>query len=169
MPPTPAPTPSPYPEVSMPDTGYKVVCYFTNWAWYRPGIGKYIPEDIDPAMCTHIIYGFSVLDYTELVLKPHDGWADIDNRFFERVVAFKQKGVKVSVGLGGWNDSQGDKYSRLVNSPSARSRFTQRVIAFIEKYGFDGLDLDWEYPKCWQVSGSLLDGPVSCYCNFDSR
>ena len=24
---------------------YKVVCYFTNWAWFRPGQGKYNPEN----------------------------------------------------------------------------------------------------------------------------
>ena len=58
---------------------YKVVCYFTNWAWYRPGAGKYRAEDIDPTLCTHIIYGFAVLDYSNLLIKPHDTWADIDN------------------------------------------------------------------------------------------
>jgi chitinase len=58
---------------------YKVVCYFTNWAWYRPGIGKYKPDDIDPKICTHIVYGFAVLDYSNLVIKPHDTWADFDN------------------------------------------------------------------------------------------
>lgn len=72
--------------------------------------------------------------------------------FYERVVAFKNKGKKVLVAIGGWNDSEGDKYSRLVNSPSKRKRFIEHVLQFIEKYGFQGLDLDWEYPVCWQVS-----------------
>jgi len=40
---------------------------------------------------------------------------------------------------------------RLVNDASARSRFVSNVINFIEKFKFDGLDLDWEYPVCWQV------------------
>ncbi|XP_063232762.1 probable chitinase 10 [Bacillus rossius redtenbacheri] len=130
---------------------FKVVCYFTNWAWYRPGEGKYYPEDIDESLCTHIVYGFAVLDYENLIVKAHDSWADFDNKFYERVVAYKKKGVKVSLALGGWNDSAGDKYSRLVNSPSARRRFVKQVLEFLDKYGFDGLDLDWEYPKCWQV------------------
>lgn len=58
--------------------------------------------------------------------------------------------------IGGWNDSAGNKYSRLVNSPSARQRFITTVIQFIEKYEFEGLDLDWEYPVCWQVIDSRL-------------
>lgn len=62
----------------------------------------------------------------------------------------------MSVGIGGWNDSAGDKYSRLVNDPSCRNRFVTNILDFLEKYGFDGLDLDWEYPKCWQVINTFL-------------
>lgn len=58
---------------------FKIVCYFTNWAWYRKGIAKYVPEDIDANLCTHIVYGFAVLDYENLIIKAHDSWADFDN------------------------------------------------------------------------------------------
>ena len=56
-----------------------VVCYFTNWAWYRPGQGKYKPEDINSDLCTHIVYGFAVLDANTLTIRAHDSWADFDN------------------------------------------------------------------------------------------
>ncbi|OXA59868.1 putative chitinase 3 [Folsomia candida] len=156
-------------EVVVPDSGsnakdFMIVCYFTNWAWYRPGIGKYKPEDINPKLCTHIVYGFAVLDYTDLTLKPHDTWADFDNHFYEQVTAYKKGGTKVTLAIGGWNDSQGDKYSRLVNNPASRKKFITHAIEFIKKYNFDGLDLDWEYPKCWQVECDK--GPASDKPNF---
>jgi chitinase len=76
--------------------------------------------------------------------------------FYEKVAAYKAKGLKVLVAIGGWNDSAGDKYSRLVNNPGARARFISYVTDFIEKHNFDGLDLDWEYPKCWQVKNNIF-------------
>jgi chitinase len=148
------PTPSPFPEVTLPDTGFKVICYFTNWAGYRTGEGKYKPEDIDPAMCTHIIYGFATLNPSELTMQVFDSWADTDEygpNLYAKVTALKKKGIKVLIALGGWNDSLGSKYSQLVNNPAARKKFVDNAVKFVEKYGFDGLDLDWEYPKCWQV------------------
>ena len=63
--------------------GYKVVCYFTNWAWYRPEGGKYQPRDIKEDLCTHIVYGFAVLDPITLTIKAHDSWADFDNGKFQ--------------------------------------------------------------------------------------
>lgn len=76
--------------------------------------------------------------------------------FYEKVTAMRSKGVKVLLALGGWNDSAGDKYSRLVNSPSARRKFVVQVLEFVVQNNFDGLDLDWEYPVCWQVSIALI-------------
>lgn len=141
------------PSLDPVDSGgdFKVVCYFTNWAWYRPGAGKYLPDDIDIDLCTHIVYGFAVLDSETLTIKTHDSWADIDNKFYTRVSGLKTKGIKVTLALGGWNDSLGDKYSKLVRDANARRRFVKHSVEFVEKYGFQGLDLDWEYPVCWQV------------------
>ena len=71
--------------------------------------------------------------------------------FYGRITSFKDNGVKVMIALGGWSDSDSDKYSRLVSDPTARQTFIDNAITFIETYKFDGLDLDWEFPRCWQV------------------
>ena len=133
---------------------YKVICYYTNWSWYRQGEGKFAPSDIDLDLCTHIIYGFATLDANKLTMRTHDSWSDTDQygpKLYEKVTDLKNRGVKVLIALGGWNDSKGGKYSQLVNDPDARRNFIDNAIVFIEKFGFQGLDLDWEYPTCWQV------------------
>lgn len=52
--------------------------------------------------CLNFVFRFAVLDRDSLTIKPHDTWADFDNHFYERVVAFKKKGIKVTVAIGGW-------------------------------------------------------------------
>ena len=68
----------------------------------------------------------------------------------------KNKGIRTLVALGGWNDSEGNKYSRMVATKASRTKFIASALQFIEKYGFEGLDLDWEYPVCWQVFNVFL-------------
>ena len=82
QPPTPPPRPD-YDNLPLSNglSGeYKIVCYFTNWATYRQtGGGKFDPENIDPNICTHIIYGFAVLDGNSLLMKSHDPYADMSD------------------------------------------------------------------------------------------
>jgi GH18 family chitinase len=39
--------------------GKRVMCYYTNWSGYRSGDGRFSIQDIDPNLCTHIIYSFA--------------------------------------------------------------------------------------------------------------
>nr|CAD7425113.1 unnamed protein product [Timema monikensis] len=146
---------------------YKVMCYFTNWAWYRKGEGKFVPEHLDPRLCTHIVYAYASLDPNDLVIKPFDPWADIDNNFYQRITGTGRPGagaVNVLLALGGWTDSSGDKYSRLVSNGSARRKFVTSVVAYLRRHNFRGLQLDWTYPKCWQ--SNCGKGPSSDKPNF---
>lgn len=72
--------------------------------------------------------------------------------------------AKVLLGLGGWTDSAGDKYSRMVSDAGARRKFVGEASAFLKRNGFHGLHIDWNYPKCWQSNCNL--GPDSDKANF---
>lgn len=60
--PDPPPTPHWYsvlPQTSPSGSAYKLVCYFTSWSQYREGVGSFLPDAIQPFLCTHIIYSFA--------------------------------------------------------------------------------------------------------------
>ena len=50
------------------------VCYYTNWSQYRPAPMKYFPEDVDPKLCTHVIYAFAKIGHDN-TLQPYE-WND---------------------------------------------------------------------------------------------
>lgn len=47
---------------------YKKVCYFTNWSQYRTVPAKFEPEQIDPFLCTHIVYAFAYIHNRTLTI-----------------------------------------------------------------------------------------------------
>lgn len=58
------------------DEPYKLVCYYANWAIYRPSIAKFTPQNINPYLCTHLIYAFGGLS-GRFEVKPFDAYNDI--------------------------------------------------------------------------------------------
>jgi chitinase len=87
------------------DQKYKIVCYFTNWAVKRPGLGSMTPEHVDPCLCTHLIYAFSEMKDNKL--DPMEKFDQVDGDkpgFFERINNLKQKNPKLKtlLAVGGW-------------------------------------------------------------------
>lgn len=118
---------------------------------YRPGRGSFALENIDPNLCTHIVYAFAGLNATSDSIRSLDPWQDLKDDWgkggYERITQMRASypHLKVSLAIGGWNEGS-KNYSRMVSEPARRQRFVKSATDFVLRYKFDGLDLDWEYP-----------------------
>ncbi|XP_076327451.1 acidic mammalian chitinase-like [Tachypleus tridentatus] len=124
----------------------KRVCYYTIRHGYKDTPLK--PDLLDPSVCTHIIVGFASIAYDYLAPKhPKDLYV------YGNVTALKvnQPELKVLLSVGA---GSGGKFSAMVNSPPGRKKFVTSAVALLEKFNFDGIDFDWEFPA-WKGSPPL--------------
>nr|CAD7256216.1 unnamed protein product [Timema shepardi]CAD7574969.1 unnamed protein product [Timema californicum] len=131
-------------------TDLKIVCYYGSWATYRYGTGKFDVANIQADLCTHFIYTFvGISTAGEVVLLDEyndiaDNWGKNAFGHFNNLTNTNPT-AKTLVAIGGWNEGS-EKYSAVMNDDTLRATFVDNVVNFVIKYGFDGFDLDWEYP-----------------------
>ncbi len=143
--PTPTPTATPTPTPTPTTVAGKVLAgYYASWAAYS----GYTPLSIKAANLTHINYAFANIG-TDLKITMGDPAVDPDNFAKLRQLKTQYPNLKTLIAIGGWTWS--GKFSDVALTDASRTAFADSVVAFIKQNGFDGVDIDWEYP----VGGGL--------------
>ncbi|KAH8894667.1 glycoside hydrolase [Thozetella sp. PMI_491] len=142
----------------------RTVGYYESWAGGRP-CDAVEPETIHFAAYTHINFAFASVDPTTFTVVPSDP-GDLD--LYSRLTALKAyaPGLQVWLSIGGWTMNDPDQptattFSDVAGSPDAQAAFTNSLIRIMSTYGFDGVDIDWEYPVAPERSGRPED-----YANY---
>lgn len=146
-PPSAAPSPSPGTQPNLPTTGsYKLIAYYPSWGFYLNE-----PLSKQPvSQLTHINYAFANVKDGQVVLGEPD--ADIQN--FKQLKLLKAANPKLRalISVGGWTWS--GQFSDAALTSASRQKFAASGVKFMKQYGFDGVDIDWEYPVQGGLTGN---------------
>ncbi len=122
----------------------RIVGYYAAWSRYS----GYRPMQLDASKLTHINYAFANIGSD---LKITLGYPDIDPANISELNQLKRVNLnlKTLISVGGWSWS--GRFSDVALTEETRRNFADSCVDFMIQYGFDGIDIDWEYP----VSGGL--------------
>ncbi|KAG8769816.1 hypothetical protein FRC12_004718, partial [Ceratobasidium sp. 428] len=68
----------------------------------------------------------------------------------------QKRSLKIILSFGGWTYSQ-DGHFAFVTNATSRATFVKTAVQLLEDNGFDGLDIDWEYPATEAETTSMVD------------
>ncbi|KAJ8611839.1 hypothetical protein MRB53_037752 [Persea americana] len=146
--------------------------YYESWSYTRT-CNSWSPETITPSMWTyvsslswrsrieiadkvdrHLNYGFALIGSDNRIAQMND----FDVELYSRFTGLKQinPALKTYISVGGWSAS-GEVFSKMVATSTSRSTFIQSTTQFMNTYGFDGIDIDWEYPAAADRGGVAVD------------
>ena len=111
------------------ESRYVVLAYVTSWGVSTP----------ETSCLTHINYAFGHVADDNKGIR-------IDNEpRLQMIVGLKKEkpSLKVLLSVGGWGSS---RFSEMAANDSTRTAFAADCRRVIDKFGLDGIDIDWEYP-----------------------
>ena len=162
----------------------KIVGYFPEWAYSSEAQGYFNATDLQWDSLTHIQYSFAMVDPSTNKITLGDKHAAIEEDFTGYDLSYKGKKVELDTSLpykghfnvlqtmkksypdvdllisvGGWAGSRG--FYTMLDTDAGINTFADSCVEFIRQYGFDGVDIDFEYPSATSQSGNPDDFDLS--------
>lgn len=133
----------------------RIVGYFISWGVYDR---DYHVAEIPAQRLTHVNYAFANLadDGTCILGDPY---ADVERLYdgddpnqplkdnFNQLLKLKQQHphLRTLISVGGYTWSS--NFSPVAATEQGRKHLAATCVQFMRDYGFDGIDVDWEYPS----------------------
>ena len=119
----------------------RLLAYYSSGS--RRGNPPYSAANIPFDRLTHIDHAFLRLS------GKNDGSLDISPNLLEPELISRAHaaGVRVMISLGGGGSGAAKPFVAVAADPVARANMVKNVRDFVVQNGYDGVDLDWEYPE----------------------
>jgi chitinase len=120
----------------------KVVGYFPEWGVYEAH-EYFTPDKIDFSQLTHLNYGFGVVKNGEVEIHDTEKGPGLLAQLDDMT---EDAGVSYMASIGGWNNSEEGEFEEATATDGGVDKLANSMLAFMLEWGFDGIDVDWEYP-----------------------
>ncbi|TFK66092.1 hypothetical protein BDN72DRAFT_162975 [Pluteus cervinus] len=143
------------------DVQSRIIGYYEAWQYGRSCSGLTM-QDLPVESLTHLNFAFAFIKPGTYDIVPMDDLsADLFQKFTE--LKARNRALKTIISLGGWtfNDNGTETqpvFGDMVSSQEKRRSFIDKLFIFLQHYGFDGVDFDWEYPGAPDRGGHPDDG-----------
>ncbi|KAI1499166.1 glycoside hydrolase superfamily [Biscogniauxia marginata] len=167
---------TPPPSPPAPFRGFKNAVYFTNW-----GTSRYQPQELPVSELTHILYAFADIGPNGTVLSsdpavdlekryPTDpGWERGHNAYgvVKQLYIHKKhnRNLKTLLSIGGWEYLP--KLAAAAATEARRQTFAMSAVKLVTDWGFDGIDIDWEFPASDEEKENFVRLLEACRRAFD--
>lgn len=133
-----------------------VICYYSSRATEYSGLGKFGVGNINPRLCTHAVYISAEFDTEGIVMSSNPGLDLPENKgrnYYGLFNELKRKNPNLKTLLSVGGPEMSDPFSIIAENSTTRKNFVASAVTLIQKYGFNGLDISWEYPNVQTSNG----------------